>query len=664
MRLGIDTGGTYTDAVLFDSVQGVVRAAKSLTTHHDLSIGIKDVIRRIDTNDTKPLSSLIEFTSISTTLATNAIVEGHGGSICLILIGHSSDALNRAKLKDALREDPVEIIRGGHTALGEESEPLDLDEARKAIARYKNKVTAFAVAALFSVRNTEHEIAVRNLILELTDKPVTCSFELSSELNGPRRAMTTALNARLIAPISELIRTVRDELDSRQIKSPLMVVKGDGSMISADIASTRPVETILSGPAASIVGACSLSSGDIKVVSDIGGTTTDVAILQDGSPKIARDGAFVGGFRTFVEAVDVFTVGLGGDSQVSFGKPIKVGPTRALPLCALAKQHPNVIKILENQLSRPPQEYQGCFAVLRKDASDPSNLKNSEKEVWEQLKDGPIDCEVLYRDLRKFRAFLRLRTKDIASLAAFTPTDALHFLGYMNQWPTQPSNIGAQLWTRGFRRDMKAPWSDPTKFCNDVIEHVINRTSEVLIHAAIASEHETDAIRGLDQIILNKGITPSNGTETLEVKFSFSGKLAVVGAPATPFYPEVARRLNTPLEIPENSHVGNAVGAVAGGINQRVTGLITSPAEGVFRAHTPSGIQDFTNLDRAAEYVQSKLESLAILRAQQSNAANPSVSTQRDDVIVKTIGASGIFVESRISSTVSAGTLRLQANAE
>ena len=111
MRLGIDTGGTFTDAVLYDSENGVVKTAKALTTHQDLSLGIREAISRIDTHSI-PLSQLVEVTSISTTLATNSIVEGRGGTICLLMIGHSTNSLERANLKEALRDDPVEFIEG------------------------------------------------------------------------------------------------------------------------------------------------------------------------------------------------------------------------------------------------------------------------------------------------------------------------------------------------------------------------------------------------------------------------------------------------------------------------------------------------------------------------------------------------------------------------
>lgn len=656
MRLGIDTGGTFTDAVLYDGATGVVRGAKSLTTHHDLSIGIREVIQRLDECERRPLPDDIEFTAISTTLATNAIVEGHGGTVCLLLIGHNPDALERSGLKSALRGDPVAFISGGHTALGEPAGELDVDAAKKAIRLHADRVSAFAVAGVFSVRNTAHELEIRNLALELADKPVTCSHELSAELDGPRRAMTAVLNARLIAPISDLIRAVREELAERKIDAPLMVVKGDGSMISADIAASRPVETILSGPAASIVGACQLAGKPVKVVSDIGGTTTDIAILRDGRPAIAPEGAIVGGFRTFVEAVDVYTVGLGGDSQVGFGNPPQIGPVRALPICALAKQHPDIVRTLADQLSRKPQEYQGCFAVGRRQPQSELNLDRNELKVWSMLREAPVNCEELYRDLRLFRAFNRLRTRDVAIMAAFTPTDALHVLGEMNRWESEAASLAARLWQRGFMRGRPPAWDTPEEFCQDVIDTVIELSAKSLVRAALASEFPASATGETDALLMDKGVS-AEAPESLDVRFRFTGALAAVGAPAEPFYPEIARRLDAELIIPEHADVGNAVGAVAGGISQRVSGLITSPAESVYRTHTPAGIKDFNSLEDAAAHVTAEVESLALSRALESNAIDPAVSSERRDTVVRSMGDTHVFVESRISAVAAADAM-------
>src|SRR5690606_18611420 len=124
-----------------------------------------------------------------------------------------------------------------------------------AIAEHASRAAAFAVSGFFSVRNPAHEIALKSLVRETTGLPVTCGYELTSKLDAPRRALTAALNARLIPQLQQLVGAVRRLLAAHRIAAPLMVVKGDGSLIEAEVAMSCPVEPILSGPAASVVGA-------------------------------------------------------------------------------------------------------------------------------------------------------------------------------------------------------------------------------------------------------------------------------------------------------------------------------------------------------------------------------------------------------------------------
>ncbi|TWG66034.1 hydantoinase/oxoprolinase N-terminal domain-containing protein, partial [Aminobacter sp. J44] len=271
--LGIDTGGTYTDAVLWDESAGprgeVLAKAKSLTTRHDLAEGISGAVDRVLEKAAVPAAS-IRLVSMSTTLATNALVEGQGGRVALVMVGFSEDDLDRAGLRAALGSDPVIFIPGGHDVHGN-AQLLDTSKLEEALPELGTSVTGFAVCAYFAVRNPAHELAVSELIRERTGLPVTSSHELSAKLGGPRRALTTLLNARLISMIDRLIAATEGFLAARGIAAPLMVVRGDGALVSASFARRRPIETILSGPAASLVGARHLTGLDDAVVSDIGG---------------------------------------------------------------------------------------------------------------------------------------------------------------------------------------------------------------------------------------------------------------------------------------------------------------------------------------------------------------------------------------------------------
>ncbi|HSG57352.1 MAG TPA: hydantoinase/oxoprolinase family protein, partial [Paracoccaceae bacterium] len=353
--LGVDTGGTYTDAVLVEDDARVIASAKALTTKGDLSVGIGNAVDAV-LRDAGLAGEVIAMVSLSTTLATNALVEGQGRRIALVFIGFSERDIGRQGLEETLRGDPVIVLAGGHSHSGAEAAPLDLEGLRAGLAEHGGHVSGFAVAGQFATRNPAHEVAARDMIREVTHKPVSCSHELSAKLGGPKRAMTAVLNARLIGMIDHLISASEDLIRSRGINAPLMVVRGDGALISAEQARERPIETILSGPAASIVGARWLTGEDNALVSDIGGTTTDVALLRDGKPLIDPDGAKVGQYRTMVEAVAMRTAGLGGDSEVHLAQEglagrLTLGPRRVLPISLLAVDWPDLVhRSLEKSL--------------------------------------------------------------------------------------------------------------------------------------------------------------------------------------------------------------------------------------------------------------------------------------------------------------------------
>src|SRR5882757_8143629 len=285
--LGLDTGGTFTDAVLFEDGRGVIASAKALTTPWNLAIGIgKAIVAVLDLLPAGSSRKDVSLVSVSTTLATNAVVENRFSPVCTLLIGFDDAMVERSGLLRPGSGGLVVRVAGGHIATGEESSVLDEGAVARAIAEHGARVEAFAVAANFSVRNPAHELRARKIIRGLSPKPVTCAHELSSKLDAPRRALTAALNARLTPQIRHLIEALSQVLSEESIDAPLMIVKGDGSLMKAEIALEYPVETILSGPAASVVGAGFLTGLEDFVVSDMGGTTTDIAIVSGGQPVI------------------------------------------------------------------------------------------------------------------------------------------------------------------------------------------------------------------------------------------------------------------------------------------------------------------------------------------------------------------------------------------
>ncbi|MEM7169761.1 MAG: hydantoinase/oxoprolinase family protein [Pseudomonadota bacterium] len=670
--LGIDTGGTYTDAVIFDEAEGVEASAKSLTTKHDLVIGVRGALEGVLAKSTAVVPARdIRLVSLSTTLATNAIVEGHGAPVCLILIGFSPESLERGGLGQALGSDPVVFINGGHDPMGEEQAPLDLEAARQAITDQAEKVAAFAVAGYFGVRNPAHERRVRDLVHELSGLPVTCSHELTSNLDAPRRALTAVLNARLIPQLQSLILAVRGLMDERDISCPLMVVKGDGSLITDEVALTCPVETILSGPAASVVGARFLSGEADVLVSDIGGTTTDIALLSDGLPLLNRDGARVAGWRTMVEAVAVYTCGLGGDSEIRLaeerwprGPGLLAGPRRVQPLSLLIHEHPHLLSILEEQLaSEHPSELDGRFG-LRLRPLDGSPLTRTEDRLWQALEDGPVALEQLLASPAMARPFARLLDRGLVIVSAFAPSDAAHVLGRHDDWSFEAAVLGARLLARRGLAEGRLPNLSPEALADYTIERVVVQSGEAVIASALGEEGEAalEAV-GETKVGVGRGAPARRFVERalaqnsrvsaplLSMKVQLDRPLVAIGAPAATYYPAVAARLGTRLSVPPFAEVSNAVGAVAGGVMQTVSCLVTSPEEGRYRVHLPQGLKDFTSLEPAADFAESQARDEAVRLAKEAGADEIELKVKREKRSAELAGGGVVFVDLEVTAT-------------
>jgi len=424
-KLGIDTGGTYTDAVLVNEHQHIVAAAKCLTTRHDLTLGIGNALREL------PPDALCQvgLVALSTTLSTNSVVEGKGAPVGVLLPGYREQQVRKSGLLELFKNDMVVTLKGGHDAMGKEKQSLDVEAAARAIKGLAGKVSAFAVSSMFGVRNPAHEIRLRELVSALCAKPVTCGHELASDLDAPRRALTVALNARMVPIIHELIIAVQDIMRQMKIQAPLMMVKGNGSLVNTETALRQPVGTVLSGPAASVVGACALSTTDNAIIADMGGTTTDIAVVTNGQPELGTDGVLIGDWKPMVEAVRVISIGLGGDSEVRFGgsSGIRIGPRRAVPLSLLAHQFPDIVDALNRQLAQPPSRRNNRFAV-RLECNEVllSRCSDSELRAWDMLGEQPVELDAIMATDRDIaRAIARLQRHGLVIYSGFTPSDVL-----------------------------------------------------------------------------------------------------------------------------------------------------------------------------------------------------------------------------------------------
>ena len=583
--LGIDTGGTYTDAVLFHETDGVIAKAKSLTTRHDLAVGIAGAVDAVIAKAGIPVSA-IGLVSLSTTLATNALVEGQGGRAGLIMIGFGPDDLKRDGLAEALGSDPVLYLPGGHNVHGNEN-PLDLTALRDALPELAKSVSSFAVAGYFAVRNPAHEIRVRDCIREISHLPVTCSHELSSKLGGPRRALTTLLNARLVSMIDRLVGACEGFLATRGISAPMMVVRGDGALISADEAKLRPIETILSGPAASLVGARYLTGLDNAVVSDIGGTTTDVAVMEDGRPRLDADGAVVGGYRTMVEAVAMRTYGLGGDSEVKINDrglvaAFELGPRRLLPLSLAAHMHGGaVLEVLEQQLRATHLARNAGRFALRTGVPDhlASGLTGPEQALFDRIGSVPVALDKLLTMTSQKATLDRLVARGLVHLSGLTPSDAMHVLGGQGQWNVEAARLGLALAMRLKDGSGRPIAMSVEELAQKIVDRLTRQSADVILAACLAE----DGVADLDpakSISIDRALRRAPGIARFAI--SLDRPLVGLGASAPVYYPAIAEMLATESAIPGDSDVANAIGAVVGQVRTSVTVFITMPEDGIY----------------------------------------------------------------------------------
>ncbi|MEM9968388.1 MAG: hydantoinase/oxoprolinase family protein [Pseudomonadota bacterium] len=650
ISLGVDTGGTYTDAVLIQDETSVIASAKSLTTRFDLAVGIGNAVRAV-LMEADVAAADVSLASLSTTLATNALVEGQGGRIALIYIGFKERDLAAHGLYDALKGDPVIVLAGGHDHAGREAAPLDEQALIRFLETHSDRVSGFAVASQFATRNPAHELRAALVVEQMTGRPVSASHQLSAKLNGPKRAMTAVLNARLIGIIDGLIGRAEGILSEIGITSPLMVVRGDGALISNVQARQRPIETILSGPAASIVGASWLTGVSDALVSDIGGTTTDVALLRSGRPKIDPAGARVGPYRTMVEAVAMRTTGLGGDSEVHFISEglqggVTLGPRRLLPVSLLAVEAPDVVHgALDAQLrSVTPGEYDGRFvravAGVNRDGIAPRDAA-----LLDRIGDQVHALGEVLRSRLENQSLKRLVGRGLVQVSGVTPSDSSHVLGKVRVWDAGAARKALDL----FGRRRTGGGDVLSTSAQDVAEMIVNQLTHqtvlALLETAFAEEEpgfEEPPEHLARHVLMQRGVSRHRGLVRLNT--GLDAAVVGLGASAASYYPAVGGRLSCEMILPEHAGVANAIGAVVGRVTMRQTGTVTAPSEGKFRVHLADGPQDFADQEAALTLLETVLKDITVAQAKEAGAEDIQVSVHKD-IRVATVETREVFLE-------------------
>jgi len=650
--LGVDTGGTYTDAVILEDEERVIAFSKALTTHSDLSLGIGLAIQKaIKKKNTA--TEKISLVSLSTTLATNALVEGQGDRVALVMIGFQDSDLEKHSIFDALKGDPFLVIDGGHNYAGFEKSPLARNKLSRWVSEIKG-VSAYAVCSQFAVRNPEHELEAAEIIRKLTDKPVSLSHQISAKLNGPKRALTAVLNARLIALIDLLIIKAEHVIKSLGILAPLMVVRGDGALISAAQAREKPIETILSGPAASIVGARWLTGETDAIISDIGGTTTDIAILKGGKPAIDPRGASIGPYRTMVEAVAMYTFGLGGDSEVKLGLKglggdISLGPKRVIPVALAASIEPDLIhQTLDNQLkSETPNDFDARF-IRRTRASTEPVLSERDDKVYRRIGEQFYPMSEVVKSRLDLQSVIKLVSMGVAQISAVTPSDASHVLGKSNAWDKEAAIKAIDLFARRRNGSGELLAGSTAQMAERIVCQLTDQTSSSILEMAF-SEEKVDF--GDKPDVLAKHPLTQFGlagySDLIKVNVGISKKIIGLGASAPTYYPAVGAELNCEVILPEYAGVANAIGAVVGKIVMRESGVISSPSEGKYLVHLDGNPVNFTSEAEALKVLEEKLTEKTIQRAKEAGAENVIVNIDRE-IKTANIENRAVFVEANV----------------
>ncbi|MFP4197572.1 MAG: hydantoinase/oxoprolinase family protein, partial [Methanomassiliicoccales archaeon] len=525
LGLGVDTGGTYTDAAVVDlHTRKVVSRAKSPTTYNDLSIGLRGAIDgalegEFDLDD-------IRLVGVSTTLATNSVLEGKGGKVGLIGIGF------KPKEDWFLGEDRSAFISGGHNVSGGEASPLDMDEVAEAVDDVSPGMDAMVVSSLFSVYNQGHENRVKRLIKERIGLPVVAGHELTGELGIMERTVTAVLNARLIPILDTFLDDVTEALEHRGVHAPMMVFKGDGSLMNIFSAKDRPVETILSGPAASSMGGRILAGLEDCIVVDVGGTSTDIAFLDGGFPRIVPEGASIGQWRTRVRAVDMWTAALGGDSEVRTNPhgEMWLSSERVIPLCLAAERYPGL-------LDRMREQSKARFLVSN--TRKRPGLSDSETEVLDFVEgNGPSTLEEVKSGVSVVlvdRYVQSLKHKNMLVGIGLTPTDVLRAMDRYQEGDREASLFGVGVAAHILGK------SD-----EDLMDQVLNRVAST-ISGEVIKKVLMDEGRALPNCkacgLLLDNITRESSSQLMQLQATFKRKVVGIGAPAHVYLPMVQDRL-------------------------------------------------------------------------------------------------------------------------
>ena len=638
LAIGIDTGGTYTDAVLYDfGTKKILGTAKALTTKNDLCIGIENALDALPNEHFREVRML----SLSTTLATNACVEGKGGAAKLVFFNGDKDILKKYGGEYGL--PPVEdiLLEPCHTDIsGQIYAYPDWEKFEADVRENCRGLDGMGVIELYSFKNgAVIEKEAKERIARIADIPVTCGCELFREPNSLQRGAGTLLNAGLYPVIEDFLRAVRRAMQKRGIDSPVVIMRSDGSLMTEEFARKHPVETLLCGPAASVAGGYGLSHEKNSVIVDMGGTTTDIAIIRGGLPVRANDGVTVGKWRTYVDGMLIRTFGLGGDSAVHYhGKKLVLEEYRVVPLCAACAHYP----AMKERLSRfaasgacVHTQFRFEFYLLAREPRSPERYTEREKKLIAALKGGPLILDdaaaAVGQDIYTFNPS-RLVKEGIVQVCGLTPTDLMHVRGDFLRFDAEISRMAAEI--VGQNLGVTAE-----KLCELVYREIEHRMYTNIVKILLQVQDPFFAKNGFDRASehfieesyeLARG---NRGGSLIRAPFTTDFKLVGIGAPIRLFLGGVAELLGTEAVVPEHGEVANAIGAVTGNVYATAeaeirTGFLDTGAQGFF-VYGEGEMRAFPEEEEAEKYAEQLVKAGARAKAVERGASGEIAVTFR-----------------------------------
>ena len=649
--LGIDAGGTYTDAVIYNLEDNTrLCKAKSLTTKWDFTIGIGKALKKLDQN----LLGAVELVALSTTLATNAIVENEGQTVGMLLMPPAGGGGNVAY-------EPKAIIQGELDITGNELAPVNRDQvfatAKNMIA--KRGVTAFAVSGYAGSINPVHELAVKQLLMEKTGLFVSCGHELSDRLNFQTRAITAMLNARIIPRLVNLLSDLEKAMADLSIQAPIVVVRGDGTLMSAEMAKERPVETVLSGPSASVAGARHLTGIKDAIIVDMGGTTTDTAALVDNQVSLNENGSNVGGHRTHVKALNIRTTGLGGDSWIAYenGEFI-IGPRRLAPITWLCKAHPEAAQTIAHMgrnLNRHNASTKKMQILFHTGARRDFNRTPLEEKVLTALKSRPMSIGELAACTEVLSEhslpLMRLEENGMIQRCGLTPTDLLHITGQFVKWDADSARSYAGMLAYLSGRELE-------EMAAYLLQKVKRMLSLELLKRQLDDEVDTEAIQTCPVCRTLVNNLMAGGTPHYQVRIKLNRPVIGIGAPIKLFLPDAVKPLETEAILPEDADVANAIGAISSEVVIKKQ-LSVVPGDGGFIIEGIKNNRKIKNFDQAYELAKDELVKTIREMAHKAGTSCETVTLEIEDRMPKAASGVPVFIGRVIKGTLSGRPDRL-----